>query len=417
VLHLLLDYFCASCIFAGMETHEIKKRFEALEPFFDEKMRRTWAAAEAAALGYGGVTLVATATGISRRAITEGKREIETPPAAPKRGLKRIRREGGGRRPIAEKYPGIGDQLEKLVEPVTRGDPMSPLLWTSKSVRKLAGELAERGYAVSYPVVAALLKEMKYSLQANRKTTEGSNHADRDAQFEYIYQSINRFQANREPVISVDTKKKELVGEFKNNGREWRPQGKPEAVRVHDFETEDGKVAPYGVYDVIRNEGWVNVGTDNDTATFAVESIRRWWLRMGKERYPKARDLLITADGGGSNGARVRLWKVELQKLADEIGLDLAVSHLPPGTSKWNKIEHRLFSHITMNWRGKPLVSHEVIVNLIASTRTDKGLTVQCALDTSLYPKGVKVSDSEMALLNIQKNDFHGEWNYIIRPR
>jgi len=304
--------------------------------------------------------------------------------------------------------------LEKLIEPVTRGDPESPLRWTSKSIRNLARELQAQGIKVSHPTVAALLKEKDYSLQANQKTKEGSDHEDRDAQFEYIHAMVKIFQSAGQPVISVDTKKKELIGDFKNNGREWRPKGAPELVRVHDFPLEAGKVAPYGVYDITRNEGWVNVGTDHDTAAFAVESIRRWWLYMGRGAYPAATQILITADCGGSNGYRVRLWKKELQAFAKEAGVEISVCHHPPGTSKWNKIEHRLFSHVTMNWRGKPLISHEVIINLIASTRTVNGLAVRCVLDSNTYPKGIKVSDEEMKSINIQPHSFHGDWNYTI---
>ena len=307
--------------------------------------------------------------------------------------------------------------MESLIEPVTRGDPESPLRWTSKSVRKLANELKKTGHKTSHRMVADLLREMGYSLQANRKTLEGSAHPDRNAQFEYIYEKVKEFQFCGQPVISVDTKKKELVGDFKNGGRELRPKGDPAKVRVHDFEIRElGKVAPYGVYDQTHNAGWVNVGTDHDTAAFAVESIRRWWVTMGQEAYPDAASLLITADGGGSNGSRVRLWKTELQRLANETGLVVSVCHLPPGTSKWNKIEHRLFSYISQNWRGKPLVSHEVIVNLIASTTTRKGLTVRCELDTNKYPKGTKVTNEELRQVRIIRDQFHGEWNYAIHP-
>jgi hypothetical protein len=307
--------------------------------------------------------------------------------------------------------------LERLVEPVTRGDPESPLRWTCKSLRKLAAELNGMGHRTSQHLVAQLLHDLGYSLQANRKTLEGASHPDRDAQFGHINDQVQGFQASGDPVISVDTKKKELVGDFKNGGREWRPQGQPEEVRVHDFVIKElGKVSPYGVYDVAKNAGWVSVGVDHDTATFAVESIRRWWNSMGRTEYPGAKRLLITADGGGSNGSRIRLWKVELQKLANETGLPISVCHLPPGTSKWNKIEHRLFAYISQNWRGKPLVSHEVIVNLIAATTTKTGLSVRCQLDTNAYPAGQKVSDQEMALIQIQQDDFHGEWNYTILP-
>jgi len=307
--------------------------------------------------------------------------------------------------------------LEKLVEPVTRGDPESPLRWTCKSVRRLSQELAQQGHQISYPVVAELLDQLGYSLQANRKTREGDTHPDRNAQFEYINRKVKRFLSERQPVISVDTKKKELVGDFKNGGREWRPQGQPERVRVHDFLIKGlGRATPYGVYDLAQNTGWVSVGVDHDTASFAVESIRRWWQSMGQSVYPRASRLLITADGGGSNGARVRLWKVELQKLADATGLRIAVCHFPPGTSKWNKIEHRLFSFISQNWRGKPLINFEVIVNLIAATTTDKGLQVRSELDTNTYPAGVKVTNKELAQVRLKPDAFHGDWNYGILP-
>lgn len=399
-----------------MGTQETAKRFEAVRPFLTEKARRIWAAGEASVLGYGGISAVSQATGISRRAITQGMKELRHPPAAPQKSRDRIRQEGGGRQSAKKKFPHIIEELEKLIEPVTRGDPESPLRWTSKSVRTLAQELHDRGFSVSHPAVAGLLKDMDYSLQANRKTKEGSSHPDRDAQFEYIYNLVNEFQQAGQPVISVDTKKKERVGDFKNPGRQWRPKGNPERVRVHDFELEAGKVSPYGVYDITHNEGWINVGIDHDTAALAVESIRRWWLHMGREKYPFATKILLTADGGGSNGYRLRLWKRELQQFANETGVELTVCHFPPGTSKWNKIEHRLFAYITMNWRGKPLISHEVIVNLIASTRTAKGLTVNCVLDTNAYPQGVKVSNEEMKSIRIQPHPFHGEWNYTILP-
>jgi hypothetical protein len=326
-----------------------------------------------------------------------------------------IRQKGGGRKKSALKDPDLMVDLEKLLEPVTRGDPQSPLRWTCKSVRNLADELRARGHEVSHMLVAELLHELKYSLQANRKTKEGSSHPDRNAQFEYINAKATEFLKNGQPTISVDTKKKEQVGDYKNGGREWRPKGQPEPVQVDDFGKQ--KDVPYGVYDLGQNAGWVSVGTDNDTSAFAVESIRRWWNMMGREAYPRARQLLITADSGGSNGSRVRLWKLELQKLADEIGLEISVCHFPPGTSKWNKIEHRLFSFITKNWRGKPLVSHEVIVNLIAATTTRTGLRVQSQLDTGKYPKGIKVGKQEFTAIQLHPDTFHGEWNYTILPR
>jgi DNA-binding phage protein len=396
------------------DTDLIKKRFESIEPFLDERMRRLLAAAEAAALGHGGITKVSRATGVSRPTITAGLEELADPSLV---DMKRVRRAGGGRKRTVDTDPTLVQDLESLIEPSTRGDPESPLRWTSKSVRKLARELNDMGHPVSHRLVAELLHELDYSLQANRKTKEGDSHPDRDMQFEHINAEVKTFQAAGQPAISVDTKKKELVGDFKNGGREWQPQGEPEKVRVHDFLIPElGKVAPYGIYDITHNLGWVNVGIDHDTATFAVESIRRWWYSMGQPLYPEARQLLIAADGGGSNGYRLRLWKVELQKLADETGLSIAVCHLPPGTSKWNKIEHRLFSYISQNWRGKPLISYEVIVNLIAATTTTTGLRVHSELDTQLYPKGVKVSDAELAQVNIERNDFHGEWNYTISP-
>ena len=385
-------------------------------------MRRLVAAAESAAIGYGGVSLVARATGVSRRAITAGIKELSQQKVSPEPlpAQSRIRRKGAGRKRTVEKDPSLREDLDRLVDPVTRGDPESPLRWTCKSVRKLAEELRREGHAVSYQTVAELLHEMDYSLQANQKTLEGSQHADRNQQFEYINRKAQRYLKQGEPVISVDTKKKELVGDFKNSGREWQPQGEPEQVQVHDFEIrqpDKGKVAPYGVYDLGRNVGWVSVGVDHDTAEFAVESIRRWWRWMGRRSYPKAKRVLITADSGGSNGARVRLWKWELQQLADETGLEISVCHFPPGTSKWNKIEHRLFSFISQNWRGKPLISHQVIIDLIASTTTTTGLTVKSKLDTNIYEQGLKVSDQQMAELQLRKEKFHGDWNYRLLPR
>ena len=397
-----------------MEEDAIAGRFELLAPFVNERLRRIVAAAEAEVLGYGGISAVSQATGVSRRAIVLGCKELRAPTPTP---AKRVRREGGGRKRAVAKDPGLRRDLEALVEPVTRGDPESPLRWTCKSVRKLADEMNAKNPRASHRMVAELLHEMGYSLQANQKTLEGSSHPDRDAQFHHIKHTVMTFQRRGDPVISVDTKKKELVGDFKNGGREWRPQGEPEPVRVHDFAIPElGKVAPYGVYDLTYNMGWVNVGVDHDTAAFAVQSIRRWWRSMGALRYPRARRLLITADGGGSNGYRVRLWKVELQRLSDETGLEISVCHLPPGTSKWNKIEHRLFSFISQNRRGQPLVSHEVIVNLIAQTTTKAGLKVQAARDQNTYPKDIKVTDDQMARVNLHPHSFHGEWNYTILP-
>ena len=394
----------------------LARKFEVLARVLDERTRRLVAAAEAEAIGFGGVTAVAQASGLSRGTVIRGMAEIKIAPK-PARG-QRIRRKGAGRKRTVDQDTTLKRDLEALVEPVTRGDPESPLRWTCRSVRQLATELKRTGHHTSHRMVAELLHAMDYSLQANRKTLEGSSHPDRDAQFHHISNKIREFQADRQPVISVDTKKKELVGDFKNNGRELRPEGDPEKVRVHDFMIPElGRAAPYGVYDVTQNAGWVSVGVDHDTAAFAAQSIRRWWESMGTEAYPKAGRLLITADSGGSNGARVRLWKLELQKLADETGLEITVCHLPPGTSKWNKIEHRLFSFISHNWRGKPLVSHQVIVNLIAATTTKTGLRVRAELDPSKYPKGVKVSNKEVAAIRLERDEFHGEWNYTILPR
>ncbi len=400
---------------AGAE-EAIAQRFRLLAPALDERRRRLVAAAEALAWGWGGVAAVARATGVSRGAIGAGIAELRTP--APERvPAARVRRPGGGRKRTADTDPTLRADLERLVDPVTRGDPESALRWTCKSVRHLAAELGRLGHGVSRQLVAKLLHELGYSLQANRKTLEGGDHPDRDAQFAHINARVQAQLAAGEPAISVDTKKKELVGPFKNGGREWRPEGQPEAVRVHDFAVPElGRVSPYGVYDLAQNTGWVSVGIDHDTATFAVESIRRWWDAMGRAVYPRATRLLVTADGGGSNGARVRLWKLELQRLGDETGLTIAVCHLPPGTSKWNQIEHRLFSFISQNWRGTPLISYEVIVSLIAATTTTTGLGVHCALDTNAYPAGRKVTDDELASVRLQRDSFHGDWNYTVLP-
>ena len=393
----------------------VRERFAALEPVLDEKSRRLLAAAESKAWGPGGISAVSKATGVSRQVIRQGLRELEEPASRPEG---RIRRPGGGRRKVEQKDPTLLKDLEKLVEPTTRGDPESTLRWTCKSVRTLSEELGRMGHQVSYSVVAELLHEMGYSLQGNRKTKEGESHPDRNAQFEHINSKVEQYMGLRQPVISVDTKKKELVGDFKNNGQEWRPNGNPTRVSVHDFAIPElGRAAPYGVYDLAQNAGWVSVGVDNDTASFAVETVRRWWYATGKEVYPQAKRLLITADGGGSNGSRLRLWKLELQNLADETGLSITVNHFPPGTSKWNKIEHRLFSFISKNWRGQPLTSLKVIVSLIAATTTKKGLKVHAEIDDHKYPQGVKVDDLQMAQINILRDSFHGEWNYEIRPR
>ena len=397
------------------EQEVIKARFARVAKLLDERTRRAVAASEALAIGWGGITAVSRATGLSRTVIQNGIKELvgTRPGAAPGR----IRRPGGGRKKTVETDQSVRADLEQLVEPVTRGDPESALRWTCKSVRKLAAELCEQGHQVSHQWVAEHLRDLGYSLQANRKTREGSDHPDRDAQFRHINATAEGFLAAGDPVISVDTKKKELVGDFKNGGREWRPQGEPEEVRVYDFVIPElGRVSPYGVYDLASNAGWVNVGIDHDTAAFAVESIRRWWQQAGKARYPQAQRVLITADGGGSNGSRVRLWKWELQRLADETGLSISVCHFPPGTSKWNKVEHRLFAFISQNWRGKPLVSYAVILSLIAATTTTTGLTVESALDTQTYPAGLKVTDEAMATIQLERDAFHGEWNYTISP-
>jgi hypothetical protein len=394
----------------------IKQRYEALRPVLDERGRRRFAAAEALAAGRGGIAAVSQATGIARSTIGYGLRELRGTAPDPASGG--VRRKGAGRKPLTATDPTLLSDLEALVDPDTRGDPMSPLKWTSKSLRNLAGALQAMGHRVGYDVVGQLLKRLGYSLQANRKTLEGSGHVDRDAQFRHIAGTVKAAIAAAQPAISVDTKKKELVGNFRNGGREYRPAGSPEQVRVHDFvDPELGRAAPYGVYDIAVDKGWVSVGIDHDTAAFAVNAIRCWWTNMGRERYADAHTLTITADGGGSNGSRVRLWKVELQKLADELGLTIVVLHLPPGTSKWNKIEHRLFSFISRNWRGRPLVDYRTIVELIGATTSTAGLTVRCQLDENLYPAGVKISDAEMAELNIIRDTFHGEWNYTIKLR
>ena len=397
-----------------LDEDSLRRRKAAILPHLDERQRRLFAAAEAKAAGYGGIAAVSRVTRIAASTIGRGLKDLEAP-APPSPGA--VRRPGGGRKSLSATNPRLLEDLNGLVEPSARGDPMSPLRWTCKSLRRLSAELKKLGHQISHTVVGELLKKQKFSLQANRKTLEGADNPDRDAQFHFINDAVQAALAENQPAISVDTKKKELVGDFKNAGREWRPQGEPEDVRVHDFLIKDlGRAVPYGIYDLAANTGWVNVGIDNDTAAFAVQTIRRWWQDVGGVRYPLAKRLLITADGGGSNGSRVRLWKRELQRLADELGISIEVRHLPPGTSKWNKIEHRLFSFITQNWRAKPLVSYRVIVDLIAATTTETGLKVYCELDASSYPKGILVSDDEMASLNIQRADFHGEWNYTIAP-
>jgi hypothetical protein len=391
----------------------LAEKLTAILPHLNEKQRRLLLAAEARSLGRGGIVRVARASGVSRPTITKAMRQLD---ATTTRG-EQVRRTGAGRKRLGERDPALVDELEALVEPDSRGDPMSPLRWTCKSTRQLADTLTRRGHTVSHTVVAELLRAANYSLQANVKTLEGAEHPDRDAPFRYLNEQVKAFLAHGLPVISVDTKKKELVGQFKNGGREWRPEGQPEEVNVHDFpDPKLGKAIPYGIYDVGRNAGWVNVGQDHDTASFAVASLRRWWEAIGAQVYPEARRLLICADGGGSNGSRVRLWKVELQRFADATGLEIVVCHLPPGTSKWNKIEHRLFSSITMNWRGRPLVSHEVVVQLIGATTNRHGLQVQAELDPGEYPTKVKVTDAELAAVRITPHSFHGEWNYTIAP-
>ena len=398
----------------------VQEKYERLSQMMNERLKRRWAACEALAIGRGGISAVSEATRMSRTTIRKGILEIqkEFPDLAEDVASQRCRCDGGGRRPLHETDESLLGDLEKLVEPATRGDPSSPLLWTSKSTRKLAAELARMGHQVSHMTVGRLLKQLGYSLQANRKMREGADHPDRDAQFLHINKKVRSFQRRKQPVISVDTKKRELVGDFKNGGREWRPQGSPQPVRTHDFRDKElGVAIPYGVYDVTQNEGWVNVGIDRDTSEFAVESIRRWWRRMGSRVYPNAKELLITADGGGSNGSRRRLWKLCLQGLADELDLAITVCHFPPGTSKWNKIEHRMFCHITENWRGQPLVSRAVIVKLIGSTRTREGLSVKAALDRHVYKKGIHVSDDQLATVRLSRDKFHGDWNYAIHPR
>ncbi len=393
----------------------VREKYLALKDALDERARRLWAATEARAAGRGGFTAVLQATGMSSRTLARGMHELDSGEKLPPT---RVRRPGGGRKAAKILDPSLVVALEELVEPVTRGDPESPLRWTCKSLRRLSEELRARGYQASHTLVGQLLHEAGYSLQANRKTREGTNHPDRNAQFEHINRRVRRQLKRGGPAISVDTKKKELVGDFKNGGQEWRPKGNPEEVRVHDFlDREKGKAIPYGVYDLGANKGWVSVGVDHDTASFAVNTIRRWWRNMGRRTYPQADSLLITADSGGRNGVRLRLWKWELQRFADDTGLTVHVCHLPPGTSKWNKIEHRMFSFISKNWRGKPLLTHATIVNLISATRTRKGLIVRCVLDRKKYPKKIKVTDEQMQTLRLTPDRFHGDWNYTIRPQ
>lgn len=399
-----------------METdNAFKTIFDKLSPHLNERQKRLLVAIEADAYGRGGVTLVSRLTGMSRSTINIGRRELNEGVVF---STDRIRREGAGRKRIQECDPGLESDLDRLVEPTSRGDPESPLRWTSLSTRNLAKALQDKGHQVSHSTVAMLLEKVGYSLQGAKKTEEGQSHEDRNGQFEFINRYVKIFQEYGQPIISIDCKKKENIGNFKNNGQDWRPKGNPIKVKDHDFIDKDlGKAIPFGVYDLTNNSGWVNIGIDHETSEFAVESIRRWWKTMGQERYPKAGFLLITADSGGSNGYRRKAWKVELQKFSNETGLIISVCHFPPGTSKWNKIEHRLFSAITKNWRSRPLISMETIVNLIGNTKTASGLNVQCEVDTNLYAIGVKISDEQMAKLCVHKNNFHGEWNYTILPR
>jgi hypothetical protein len=401
------------------QAERIRRKYESLSPLLDERVRRQWAAAEAMSVGWGGLTLVAGATGLARNTIATGIGELEYRRDHPRETVDlAIRHPGGGRKPLTQTDPGLGQALEALVDPVTRGHPESPLRWTCKSTSNLAAALVGQNHPVTDRTVARLLKQAGYSLQANRKTQEGASHPDRNAQFEYIGRRVTACQKQGQPVVSVDTKKKELVGEFKNAGQEWNPKGEPQKVNTHDFpDKKMGKAIPYGVYDLASNEGWVSVGIDHDTARFAAASILRWWREMGSARFPRATKLMITADGGGSNSSRNRLWKVALQELANETDLKLQVCHFPPGTSKWNKIEHRLFCFITKNWRGRPLTSYQTIVNLIGSTTTKTGLTVRAALDTTQYETGIKITDQEFAHVNCKRAAFHGDWNYTIRPK
>ena len=404
---------------AGMPGHaeSIKIKFDTLQPLLDERTRRIWAAVEAKALGRGGISRVAEATGMSRTTVRSGLRALETGTVVVAPG-ERQRRPGGGRKRLTERNPQLAAALERKLDPVTRGDPMGPLRWTCSSAARLAEELRSEGHAVSERTVNRLLHALGYSLQANRKTLEGRQHPDRGAQFLHINRRVQQFQSRGEPVVSVDAKKKELIGRYRNGGREWHRKGEPEEVEVHDFQDPElGKAIPYGVYDLTANAGWVSVGVDHDTAEFAVETLRRWWREMGRVAYPEAERVLVTADGGGSNSSRSRLWKLELQGLADESGLQVSVCHFPPATSKWNKIEHRMFSHITQNWRGRPLVSREVVVNLIGAVTTKGGLTIRSELDENSYATGKKVTDEQMKSLSIQRDSFHGEWNYTLSPR
>jgi Rhodopirellula transposase DDE domain len=397
----------------------VRTKFELLRPLMTERLRRQWAASEAQSLGRGGTSVVAEATGLSRTTIWAGMKELQRRADQPQQDVQpeRVRQPGAGRPFLEDTDPTLAQDLEALVEPATRGDPPSPLRWTCKSTRRLAEELCRRGHAVSHQTVAALLHALDYSLQADRKTREGSAHPDRNAQFEHINARVRAFQRRSQPVVSVDSKKRELIGDFKNPGREWQPVGHPEEVRTKDFPDKKlGKVTPSGVYDVTRNEGWVSVGIDHNTAQFAVETLRRWWREMGRRAYPGARELLALADSGGSNSSRARLWKVSLQELADEVGLRISVCHFPPGTSKWNKIDHRMFCHITQNWRGRPLRSRAMVVSLIGSTTTKTGLHIEAELDSNSYERGIEVTDEELAAIHMKRDKFHGDWNYTIMP-
>ncbi len=393
---------------------QVQRRYELMAPYLTEQLRRAWAAAEALTLGRGGNAIVAEAIGVSRTTLTKAKHAVLSPSEVPSRQ----RRLGGGRKFLVETDARLLDALDALIDPSTRGDPGSPLRWTCKSTYQLAAALSEQGHPISQRTVYRLLEALGYSLQANRKTQEGADHPDRDAQFLFIYRHVQRFQRKKLPVISVATKKKENLGNFAQKGREWEPQGRPTKVQTYDFpDPQRGHARPYGIYDLTRNEGWVNVGISRDTAQFAVESIRRWWHKMGHQRYPQARELLITADGGGSNGYRTRLWKTELQRLANALSLAIRVCHFPPGTSKWNKIEHRMFSFISKNWRGHPLDSLATVINLIANTTTDTGLYIETSIDETIYEKGIEVPDDEFAALHITREKFHGEWNYVLEPQ
>ena len=400
-----------------LPVEHMREKFQNIKLLLNEKSLRTWCAVEAKAIGWGGVSLVSQATGVARSTIQRGLKDIETTKNTPAQDTKRVRKPGGGRKKLTESQPSLEADLDRLIEPATRGDPENPLRWTSKSTTKLMTELNQKNHRISQRSVYNLLKKLGYSLQANKKNKEGSSHPDRNAQFEYISNMTKKIQKNGNPVISVDSKKKEIIGEFKNGGKEYSKKGEPVEVNTHDFPDKNlGKVAPYGVFDITHNKGWVSVGISCDTAEFAVETIRYWWQEMGKPLYPNASEILITADGGGSNGSRLRLWKIELQRLANELNIPINICHFPPGTSKWNKIEHKMFSFISMNWRGRPLINRATVVELIKNTRTNTGLEIQARLDEKQYKKGLKISDEDLNSVNMKKADFHGEWNYTINP-